>query len=395
MKSAAIIHDSKAVVPALWIGSALARIGKGLILPACLLCLGLMGCNKTVAGYPASEEGFMLSDLRLSPDGRTVVFQYRDTSADKRPDLSWRRNCQGLGILEWETGKLTRIPNPPDKQLRDASFSYDGKRLIAAMGNICSDPSKIVEVDPVTFQVRVLYENHEKIGVFWPVLQPGTDNILFVPFGWGSTFHHFSLFNPKDGSTKIILDKKDGFVSEVTRPFFISQEEVIFQARGPADRDFRKKVVELTGSTSAELISYRLRFGELPQFLFPKIEALRKNDVLSESENEFSRVVGSQDGKTIIAIGFSATNKYNERKQFNYELFEIRGGVPHQLTNLRSHLAYPVISYDGSTVAFGSDPSRRYAWDLFILNLKTGTITPTGLLKRITGNPDFKLIPND
>ena len=65
---------------------------------------------------------FGLEALALSPDGRLVAFQWVDRDEKRR----------GLGLLDWRSGQLTRIPNPPAGSLAEPSFSPDGGHLAAS-----------------------------------------------------------------------------------------------------------------------------------------------------------------------------------------------------------------------------------------------------------------------
>ena len=90
-----------------------------------------------------------------------------------------------------------------------------------------------------------------------------------------------------------------------------------------------------------------------------------------------------------MLIHRSLVEPKTNRGTYNYELFKLENGKLEALTNLRSHLLSAHVSLDGSTVAFGSDPKRRREWDLFILDMKTGKIRATNLLKRLAKHPKF------
>jgi Tol biopolymer transport system component len=97
----------------------------------------------------------------------------------------------------------------------------------------------------------------------------------------------------------------------------------------------------------------------------------------------------AKDGKRFVFIAQSQTEPRTPGGAFNFELFLFEGGTVKQLTNVRSHLAHAHISYDGSTVAFGSDPTRSYDFDLFILDLTTGEIRATGLREKLAADAQF------
>jgi hypothetical protein len=90
-------------------------------------------------------------------------------------------------------------------------------------------------------------------------------------------------------------------------------------------------------------------------------------------------------------VAKSQDKPQNERGQLNWELFKMERGEITQLTRLYSQISYAHISNDGSIIAFGSDPARARKLDLFVFDMKTKEIKPTGLLERIQNNPDFTL----
>lgn len=97
----------------------------------------------------------------------------------------------------------------------------------------------------------------------------------------------------------------------------------------------------------------------------------------------------SVDGKEIVFVHRSLIEPRTKGVGYNYEIFKLENGKLKALTKLRSHLLSVHVSNDGSTVAFGSDPKRRREWDLFILDMKTGKVRATNLLKRLAKHPDF------
>ena len=300
---------------------------------------------------------------------------------------------RGLGLLEWRTGKLTRIPNPPGKELTAPSWSYDGKRFVASMGGRGAvTHNQIVVVDLPSFAVTEMtghqYVKGDKEYTRTrtsPVFQPETGNILYVEQEWAAMPGRLHLFNPKDGTDQAIQSKQEGFWNALFRPSFIGLEEVIFQAIGPDDRNVKEKIRELSGSGASD-VAYYLRFGEKDEILFPDLQKRK-----SLYDPGLSGVTATPDGKIIIASRFSSAEPRNKRDQYNYEIFRIDGGTPRQLTNLRTFLVVPDIAYDGSVVAFGNDPGRTRRIDLSILDMKTGAITHTGLLGRIEQSLDFVL----
>lgn len=58
------------------------------------------------------------------------------------------------------------------------------------------------------------------------------------------------------------------------------------------------------------------------------------------------------------------------------------------MTDLRSYSAELSLAFDGSAVAFGSDPSRSKCVDLYVLDMKTKAVKPTRVIERLRANAD-------
>ena len=351
----------------------------------------LAGCAQAMSG-PGSSGAIVLVNLRMSPDGNVVAFEYYDTRFIAPADVRAGRKHRGLGLLEWRTDRLTRIPNPAGRQLSAPSWSYDGKRLAAAMGKYGSlAPTQIVVIDMPDFTVTevigkdpVKGDGHYLVKTS-PVFQPETGNILYVESEYGRIPMHYRLFDPRDGNDRVVLPKEQGFYSLLSQPCFIGRDEIIFQAIGPKNREFEKIVIELASSPGVP-VTYRLKFGEEIQFYFPELD--RRKSVL---DPQITGITASAGGRIVIGIRKSLSEPENAQGKYNLEIFRIDQGRLTQLTKLRSYLANSTVAYNGSTVAFGADPTRQRVLDLSILDMTTGTVTPTGLRKRIEQHPDFAL----
>ena len=69
----------------------------------------------------------------------------------------------------------------------------------------------------------------------------------------------------------------------------------------------------------------------------------------------------------------------NERGRFNIELYIAGDGVVTQLTDLRTHMAWANLSYDGSRIAFAADKTRRKQWDVWYYDRTLGKAFKTGI----------------
>jgi hypothetical protein len=217
-----------------------------------------------------------------------------------------------------------------------------------------------------------------------PVFQPSTGKILFVAAGPG-VWNHFRLLDATDGTTTTLVEANDGFHGIFT-PSFIGDDGVIFAGMGPQNPNLAQEVHAYLLHPITDWLAYEYRLGGKATTALPEIYAhsLRTNPNTSGVTN----LLASRDGKTVVWIDLSSTDP-NLKAKFNYEIFKLENGTITQMTNLRTHMAGLALSYDGSTVAFGSDPSRNKAdADLFVLELATGAIHPMGLVERMRARPD-------
>jgi Tol biopolymer transport system component len=325
--------------------------------------LFVVACGSAQAKDGASVS---LEDFAMSPDGRIVAFQFLGPKG------------RGVGLYEWQTGKLTHVPNPQETYVGEPSFSYDGKLLALGIQKRTEGAaSNIAVVDLATLALTQLTHgdpsSHRIRGT--PVFQPGTGDILYVEHGIGVAWH-LKLFDVSNGTEKIVLEPKDGFFS-IFRPLFVGPEEIYFQATSPVNKDIKKAINDLGVSTSAITVTYRLRFGGTPNILWPELEKSRKHSF----QNSISFLSASRDGKTIV--GISGAKDY-------YEIFKLGDDQNlMQLTNLKGSEAFASISYDGSAVAFGFDPMRGRDFDLRILLMQDNNVVSTNLLVKVNASPDF------
>ena len=295
----------------------------------------------------------------------------------------------GIGLFEWRTGKLTRIPNPPRGQLYQPSFSSDGKRLVVAHGVFDGlFPKSLDILDIATLELSEIapVDVDPKL---YPVFQPGSENVLYVQYN-RYLVHQLSLLNLVTHSETTVLDQRHGFITGIERPSFIGPDNIVFQGTGPVNQEQRQATLEFV-SDYVSRVSYRLTVGDAQAgFLFPEIQKPHKRRL----DQGIASLSANSDGSIIAFAAQPFDTPTNERGEYNYEIFKVENGEVRQLTHLRSYVAYPRISSDGSIVAFGSDPKRvrdGTGLDLFVLDMRTNGITATGLRDRLAGNPEFAL----
>jgi Tol biopolymer transport system component len=341
-----------------------------------VLFLAAMFFVYSLSGFVSAKGNEMtISRLSISPDGRTIAFQYGHPI-----------NGTSTGLLEWETGKLTTIPNPPGKWLRDANFTPDGKRLLALAGG---DDTDLVSIDLATLKVTQLAQLTFSPWSPWsdPVLQPGTDKVLFVV----ERPYHLVQMNIKTGQVTTILEAKDGFKHVLGTPYFVGPDEIAFSAMGPQEPELRQRAESLA-IREYDNIACQLRFGGRPKIILADAVD-RKNDLKNPGAHFAS---ASGDGKTMAFTALSLAHPKNEGGAYNWEIFTVRDGVVKQITDLRSYMSDARMSLDGSTFVFNSMSNIRTSSNPrfgnlhpYVLDLRSGNITPTHLVERLQQTADF------
>jgi|CXWL01.1.fsa_nt_gi Tol biopolymer transport system component len=318
--------------------------------------------------------GINFVDFAPSPDGKVIAFEYIDRSLG--------RNYLGIGMFNWKTGKLTRIPNPAGQQLSTPSFSEDGKHLLVGISKVNAlFPNQIGTVDLTTMKSLALTSSG--LILAYPVFQPRTGNIIYVQSTHG-LMNGLNLFNTTTKKEQVIIDEKNGF-SHISRLSFIGANEIIFQARSPSDMELRQKAMEF----SAKPLAYRLKFGGKPQFI--SLEAERQSMKIIGSEGAYSHISASLTGDFIAYMSAVPSNPTEDQGKILRELFRLENGKTVQLTNHRSTILVSRTSYDGSAIAFAADVTEANKFDLFVYNTQTGETIATNLLDRIKNDSTFNL----
>lgn len=336
------------------------------------------------SSYCASAKGnnMKIDDLAISPDGRTIAFQYLDEESGRH----------GLGLLDWHSGKLTPIPTLPGKShIGSASFTPDGKSLLAMTSS--ARDGQIVSVDLATLQMTKLAE--AKRGWHSPVEQPGTDNILLVAGVYGLEWNYYVLLDPNTSTERIIIPPKEGFlVGGLFRPYFVAQDEIVFQAYAPKDPEVQKKVravVADDGKIITTNMAYHLKFGGKPEPILTNVIVNKA----SPQDGGISFVSASGDGKIFAFIANSRSEPLNRQGAYNLEIFIQKDGTIQQMTNMQSHMAYAEMSRDGTTVVFGAKTDRSSprgeGHDFYIFDFQTSKVIPTNLRELLSQHLEFRL----
>jgi Tol biopolymer transport system component len=333
--------------------------------------LALASCVEfSPSGIPRpriSPGRFGLEALALSPEGRLVAFQWVDRD-EKRG---------GLGLLDWHSGKLTRIPNPSAGSLAQPSFSPDGRYLAASFNRV-----QLAIIDLPTLKSWPITDANKFRGA--PAFHPTMAKLVYVArpnVGW----RHLKLLDFIDGNDEILIEQKLGFLA-IFNPTFIGPDEIVFTAYSPQHPELQSALERTGRAPRTSAATYKLRIGNHPELAYEDIH--RQQRAISPRFGDTSNIAWSRNGRRVVFIGHSATHP-NRTGRFNYEIFKLEDGQITQMTSLLSHLARLAISYDGSVAAFGSDPSRNGRWDLAIVDLSTGSLREVPLLTRLSDTPEF------
>jgi Tol biopolymer transport system component len=323
-----------------------------------------------------AEAKCRLADFALSPDGRTIAFA-----------------CpSAIGLFERRTGQIRAIaPTGGIKGMGFLSYSSDGGKLAASITMELGKPPMLGVVDIASGTVSLLPA--EATGVY-PVFQPDDKAILYRPSAYPE---HLSLFDISTRTTRDVIPRRPGFYT-IFKPSFLDSHTILFAGMGPNDPHTAALVREL-GASDASSIPYRLRLGSTIEVAYPDI--VRRHVALrGEPPTNYS---ASRDGRRVVFIGRSQSEEERHSHEvgghFRYDLFVIEDGSVRQVTNLKSYISSQTISADGSTAAIGiyAKPVSEFRYekaqdrpfDLWIVDLGTGAVTPTDLLSRINRDGRF------
>lgn len=352
---------------------------------AIIAILGIM-MSSVSFGKP-KENAVNIQRYDISPDGTLMLVEF----------VHPKRGLQ-TALYDWRKEKLTvlqaTVPEAGNGPLVHARFTPDGKSLLALSvlklgpGAYDAYDAHLVKVDiasqSVTHLARLPLIEHQRPdpskGVatyqYWwyPTLQPGTNKVLFVL----NYRNDYSLreFDLATGQFRTILDEKDGFSVSIGEPHFIGPDEVVFLGIDPKSTELRTQADSI-GLNRYGLASYRLKFGEPLKRIMPTTTA--------QVESRFDIRSASTDGKRFLLIGLSQVEPYNERRQFNIEIFTLTDGRLKQHTHMRSHMGGAVMSGDGRIAIFKArfdrEGPRDVGHEFYAIDLGTDQVTPLPVLE--------------
>lgn len=333
------------------------------------------------------ENAVNIQRYDISPDGTLMLFEF----------VHPKRGVQ-TALYDWRKEKLTvlqaTVPEAGNGPFVHARFTPDGKSLLAlSVLKLSADPfgaydAHLVKIGiadqsvthlarlPLIERLRSDPSKGRASYEYWthPTLQPGTSKVLFVI----RFYAHYFLreFDLATGQVRTILDKKDGFSSLIAEPYFVGPDEVIFMGINPFNAELKKQA-ESIGLNRSELASYQFKFGEPMKLIFPRNK--------TESERLITARSASLDGKTMMITGLSQVEPYNERRQYNIELFTVNNGQLKQHTHMRSHMGGARMAANGSTAIFAArfdrEGPRDVGHEFYAIDLGTDQVTHLRVLE--------------
>lgn len=320
-----------------------------------------------------------LPDFALSNDGRILAIS----------------RGGAIGLFDWRADKLALIPRPAEiSSMGGPSFSPDGRSLAAA---VSSDAGNIAVFDLATLRATGVHKSDCWLGSS-PKFQADGGAVLFSTGGFSK---YLCLYDFNKHTTSFPLDSENGFYA-IGSPTFVETGKVLFVGIGPRNSTLASSVESLGVRETSATVPYHLKIGGVPEIAYP--ELLRRSAKLTKGRGGGPvSFASSRNGKKIVFIDRSLTEEVRLTKDeigpYRYDLFMIEDGVTRQITHLETYLAYPEISYDGHTVAFGiqSKPIPKFKdqppgpgrLDLAIIDLRTGVFTRIDLIARLDAEPEF------
>ncbi|MGX9963307.1 hypothetical protein ACVFYP_08280 [Roseomonas sp. F4] len=350
------------------------------------------------AAPPPGASALALGTIALSPDGETAAFQFW---VPGRAGHGGMGSASGLGLYQWRSGALLRIPNPPGLQLGYPTFTDDGRRLVCLHGVFAARDywEGVSAIDLPGLAHRVLVPRSEAPAsrqIQDVAVQPGTGALLcsVLPAtgtaelllwpaaggGWG------------DGAGPRTVVPAPELHLYVDSLAFVGPEEVLFQglsARNPA----LVGQLEAIGLAFTNTAIWRVRFGGRPELFFPRTAAEVFPPGHWSQTGSASGVAASRGGSVVLTVGRSRERPTGPRGEFLYEVLRVRpDGRAEAVTRLLGVMNRVAVSADGRVAGFLEDTRRTRdprAYDLWTLDLGSGDARATGLRARLASDPAF------
>ncbi len=333
--------------------------------------------------FRLTEDGISMAGPALSPDGRTIL-------------VAFERPGELFKIAEYEisSGKFTILNLAPNYHWFGPSYASDGKHIAALYQCvfICTNGEgpahHVAVIERRTLAVNTLTDG-EKFR-YSPVFSPdmrrmyytenkawrGLDEGHVRPFA----FPYLVRRNLETGFEEVLFSDDDGAGAlSISSASFVNQsdDEILFSMSHPHKKSqfFQydnqpEKIIDMIGVK-------RDRDGNLS--LLP--ENYETHDLSLSASPVTGEFVFVSDSNIKVLPG---------TRSYQYDLFIAGKQGVVQLTDHRTTMVWPDISYDGSRIAFAADKSRRNQWEVWYYDRALGKAFKTGIRDMIKKLPPNK-----
>ena len=319
-----------------------------------------------------TADGIRMGKPALSPDGRTILVYF------ERPGELFRIAEYGIA-----SGEFTILKLASNYHWFGSSYASDGKKIAALYQCVftCTGGEgpahHVAVIDRRTLAVATLTDG-EKFS-YSPVFSPDMRRIYYTEKkAWrGLDDGHiqpfaFSYLVRKDletGVEEILFSHEKGggaYLISTVNFSSLSDDEILFGIMGPHKGSQFFEYSNQPNKTAAMIGLKRDKDGNLS--LLPENKKVHgMNPSTSPLTGEFAFV---SDSNTKVQPG---------TRSYEYDLFIAGKEGIVQLTELRTHMAWVDLSYDGSRVAFVADKTRRSQWDVWYYDRALGKAFKTGI----------------
>lgn len=346
------------------------------------------------------RKNYYLGPAYFFPDNERILFSFSLIAGGERK----------YAIYDLKSGDFsvsTVFPlRPPSSCSFPQAFSWDGKRAVCSYFNnlyvtdtdggnqrrVTSSTEKVPEDPPDAGYGRGL-------GLYaGPSFSPNGKRIIFMrPATWiWESLQHKQLGQKKNTSWDIYdVDIETGAERrltnfgfyEMSRPFYLPDgKRFIFSGAGikPDNHTYRMDRSVMEEIKKQNSIIYIMDGKK--NVLWPAFE----------SPGRYARdPVVAMDGAIVYKAIVNELDKLENRHRFvdNYDLFIKKGKAITRLTHMRTYIYSHNISPDGSRIVFMEDQSRRFNWNIWVVNSDGTGLTkieiPWGKVPADIGTTEF------
>ncbi len=318
---------------------------------AVLGVLGLGGC----AGKP----NVLISDPMLSVDNSRVMMT-----------VCHRNEPCTVGFLGVSTGELTKLSNDTDYHWTEATYSWDGSKIVVAVfpeeeisGIQTTKQLATMNADGSDFRIITSSAPHK----FNPSFSPDGTKILFAQLV--SAWPNPELVKDKYTIDLFTYDLETQESQRVTNLHWLQIQKPQFLPDGEqiligGERYLPSGRIYTTSWGDAMFLErivkeHRIRYEENKIYVFPNSFDTQLAEPFIVRGEHSSQASVAADGSVLF---LSRTNKDDGiGGKYTYDLFLKREANTFRLTHMGSYLTFPRISVDGKHAVFMSDAEPRDA----------------------------------